>query len=114
MDNKLIKKEDITFLDKIKAFFSKIFKRGKNEVEVKSLEEKRVNKKPNFEENLKVNISAINEREKKFNDFIEEIEDNPDLVENLSEDRLDKLISYYERITKEKAEKIKRLKESLN
>jgi len=114
MDNKLIKKEDITFLDKIKAFFSKIFKRGKNEVEVKSLEEKSVNKKPNFEENLKVNISAINEKEKKFNNFIEKIEDNPDLVENLSEDRLDKLISYYERITKEKAEKIKRLKESLN
>lgn len=114
MDNKLIKKEDITFLDKIKAFFSKIFKRGKNEVEVKSLEEKSVNKKPNFEENLKVNISAINEKEKKFNNFIEKIEDNPDLVENLSEDRLDKLISYYEKLTAKKAEKIKRLKASLN
>lgn len=114
MDNKLIKKEDITFFDKIKAFFSKIFKRGKTEIEVKSLQEKSVNKKPNFEENLKVNISAINEREKKFNDFIEEIEDNPNLVEKLSEDRLDKLISYYEKLTAEKAEKIKRLKASLN
>lgn len=114
MDNKLIKKEDVTVLDKIKAFFSKIFKRDKTEDISNNIEQKNVNENLKFEENLKVNIFDINEREKKFKDFIEELEDNPNLVEKLSEDRLDKLISYYEKLTAEKAEKIKRLKSSLN
>lgn len=114
MDNKLIKKEDITIFDRIKSFFFKLLKKDRTEVVVKDAEKKSINEKSKFEENLKVNISTINEKENKFNNFIKKIEDNPDLVENFSENRLDKLISYYERITKEKAEKIKRLKESLN
>lgn len=40
---------------------------------------------------------------------MKELENNPNLVENLSDDRLDKLIKYYENIIAEKEVKIKRI-----
>lgn len=115
MNNKLIKKEDVTIFDKIRNFFKKLLKNNKKKDIVEPIKEEKIIKNDkNFEENLKVNITDINEKEKKFNDFIEKIEDNPDLLEKLPEKTLDNLISYYERITKEKELKIKKLKESLN
>ena len=113
MNNKLIKKENITIFDKIKAFFKKFF-RKKEKIENKIIEQENDVKNNSFKDNLKINISEINEKENKFKSFISEIENNPDLVEKLSEDRLDRLIDYYEKITKEKAQKIKRLNKLLN
>ena len=63
------------------------------------------------DENLKTNIDS---KELKLKQFTKEIENNPSLIVNLSNDRLDKLISYYERITSEKQNKIEKLKISLN
>lgn len=67
-----------------------------------------------FEDDLKVNIASIYESENKFESLIKNIDENPNLVEQLSEDKIDKLIVYYEKITREKEERIKRLKASLN
>ena len=49
-----------------------------------------------------------------YEDLLKEIENNPSLIANLSNDRLDKLINYYEKITEEKQNKIEKLKISLN
>ena len=64
-----------------------------------------------FTENLKTNIDS---KEFKLKQFTKEIENNPSLIVSLSNARLDKLISYYERITSEKQNKIEKLKISLN
>ena len=45
--------------------------------------------------------------------FLEKIENNPSLVDNLSEGRLDVLINYYSNITRKNEEKISRLKKKL-
>ena len=52
--------------------------------------------------------------ERDLKNFINEIENNPDIIENLSNDRLDRLINYYEDITNAKQRKIERLKLSVN
>lgn len=64
-----------------------------------------------FTENLKTNIDS---KELKLKQFTKEIENNPSLLANLSNDRLDKLINYYEKITEEKQNKIEKLKILLN
>ena len=51
-----------------------------------------------------------NAKEKDLKEFICKIEANPNLIEKLSNDRLDILINYYEKITADKRIKIERLK----
>ena len=118
MNNQLIKKEELTVWGKIKQFFKKIFSRkNKNEnVNTENLEiplTKENIKKTDFEQNLKVDISSTIERREIVKNFIRQIEEKPELVEELPEDKVDKLIIYYEKVTKEKDEKIKRLKASM-
>jgi len=115
MNNKLIKKEDLSIFDRIRAFFTNIFHK-RNSIKLMSetqetYEKKQVNQ---FEENLKVNVSELNTKERDLRVFINEIEDNPDIIENLSNDRLDRLINYYEDIVNIKQKKIERLKLSIN
>ena len=114
MNNQLIKKEDLSIFDKIRSFFKNIFGKKKQETNINNSELKDITKNTEFENNLKVNISNRVQKEYELNNFIKEIEDNPSMVENLSNDRLDKLIKYYEDITDSKKRKIERLKASIS
>ena len=115
MNNQLIKKEDISIFEKIRSFFRRLF--SKKEQDTIS-EEKQVNnsfyQNNSFEKSLRVKEPSPNKKEKELKKFIAEIEVNPSIIENLSNDRLDKLISYYENITKIKRTKIENLKSYIN
>lgn len=115
MENKLIKKEENSFLNKIKLFLLKIF--SKKSIEIQKFEntdESNVNTNIKFQKELEKNVIKGNEKEYQLKEFLREIEQSPNIIENLSNDRLDKLIEYYVEITNSKMEKIKRLKATLN
>jgi len=115
MNNQLIRKEDLSIFDRIKAFFTKLFNKKKPEEIVTELVEENKEKQSNeFEKNIKVDISDINTKEKDLKEFIKTIEDNPEIIEKLSNDRLDKLIKYYEDITNAKKKRIEELKAIIN
>ena len=107
MNNHLIKKEDLSIFDKIKAFFSNIFHKKISIEKSPEIYINNDNKQSNEFQN-------INTKERDLKEFIQKIEDNPDIIENLSNDRLDKLISYYEDITNSKKRKIEKLKTAIN
>ena len=112
------KREKASIFNKIKLFFKRIFNMNFNQkllptdnTEIQNDNQtSNTNFKTDFLENIKTNVSDEYNKEFKLKAFIKELEGNPDLVENLSDDRLDKLIAFYEKMTNEKAEKIKRLK----
>lgn len=117
MNNQMIKKSDLSIFDKIKTFLKNMFYKNKNEIIVpKNMNTSKIQEKKEngFETNLKVEISEEQEKEMKLKKFIDEIENHPDIIENLSNERLDKLISYYEKVTSEKQRKIEKLKASFN
>lgn len=114
MNNQLIKREDISIFDKIRGFFRRLFsKKIKKNVVTETKEQYSVEKVNDFERTLRVDKSNINTKEKELKEFINEIETNPDIIENLSDDRLDKLIVYYENITNAKRIKIEKLKSQI-
>ena len=59
-----------------------------------------------FKKNELENINTIDR-------FLNKLENNPELVDNLSENRLDILIDYYTEITQKNEEKINKLKMKL-
>lgn len=116
MKNSLIPIEKISIFQKLKNFFKLTFlHKNKTEPHLEECNNITANIKKNnintFTENLKTNIDS---KEFKLKQFTKEIENNPSLIVSLSNARLDKLISYYERITSEKQNKIEKLKISLN
>ncbi len=115
MNNQLIKKENLSIFNKIRAFFKNIFsKKNKQQMVSTNIQENASKNYDEFAKNLKVNITTNLEKEYEFKNFIKKIEDNPDIIENLSNDRLDILINYYEKITNAKKIKIEKLKASVN
>lgn len=115
MNNKLIKKEDLSIFDRIRVFFTNIFhKRNSIKLTLETQDNYHKKQITDFEKNIKVDVSELNTKERDLKDFINEIESNPDIIANLSNDRLDRLINYYEDITNAKQRKIERLKLSMN
>lgn len=55
---------------------------------------------------IKQEFDSVNSIDK----FLDKLENNPSLVDNLSEGRLDVLINYYSNLTRKNEEKIKNLK----
>ena len=116
MKNSLIPIEKISIFQKIKNFLKLTFLH-KNKIESNSEKSNNItinvnkNKVNTFTEDLKANIDN---KELKLKQFTKEIEDNPSLITNLSNEKLDKLIDYYEKNTSEKQKKKKKLKISLN
>lgn len=112
MNNYLIKKEKLSVFEKILIILKKrIF--GKNyyeEIITKEVEETKLKRNAVFEEGLKVEISDKLKRENELKEFIKQIELDTDLIEMLSDDRLDRLINYYEQSTNAKRIKIAKLK----
>ena len=114
MNNELIKKGDISFWNKIKIFLKSIFKNTKEKSETNTDAINNIKKSNSFNEEIKVNGEDSYLKEYKLKEFTKEIEKNPDLINKLSNDRLDKIISYYENITAIKRDKIQKLKKDLN
>lgn len=108
-NNKLIKKEKVSIFCKISNFFKRIFCSENN-----SIIENQYIEKNTLKEDLKVNLIGVDKKENKLEDFLKKFEKNPDMVEKLTDDGLDKIINYYENIIIAKKDKIERLKKSLN
>lgn len=112
MKNSLMKKEEESLFRRFKNFLKSIFDKKQMQHEIKDvqqLEELKEIAKSDFEENLKTELLYDVKKEYDLNRFMEKIEENPDILEKLSNDRLDKLIAYYEKTIEEKKEKIKKL-----
>ena len=58
---------------------------------------------------IKQEFDSVNSIDK----FLDKLENNPSLVDNLSEGRLDVLINYYSNLTRKNEEKIRNLKNKL-
>ena len=101
MNNQLVKKDDVSIFDKIRAFFKGLFSKNNKIVELESVQENNSNE-------IKAETSRKQEDTKSA--FIKVIEKNPDRVDNLTDDVLDRLIRYYRRITSSKKAKIKELR----
>lgn len=100
MNNQLVKREDVSIFDKIRAFFKGLFTKNNRVEEINQPQKNNI---------VKENIYEIKEKERK-SEFIKVIEKHPDRVDNLSDDVLDRLIKYYRKITSSKKARIKELR----
>lgn len=101
-------------IDTIKNIFSRIFNRNKNMKLFPVNNEDNMNnviniEKSNFRNDIRIRNEYNCDKKNELEKFMKELENNPDLVENLSDDRLDILIKYYEKIIEEKEVKIKKI-----
>jgi len=115
MNNKLMKIERNSFFHKIKTFIVNLFhKQNKNYNVMKNCEEENKSNEESFIDYIKIEDDNIPNRSIKLKQFMNELEKKPDIVENLSDERLDKLLDYYEKMVDGKKKKVARLKISLN
>lgn len=104
-------------IDTIKNIFFRIFNRNKNMKLFPINNEDNMNnvsylenmEKLNFRSDICIRKEYNCDKKYELEKFMKELENNPNLVENLSDDRLDKLIKYYEKIIAEKEVKIRRI-----
>ena len=104
-NNKLIKSEQGIFskiVRKIKLLFFK-----NKEVQIAE-DEKTKNVETNIKEELKVEVE--NDKSYQKEQFMKQISDNPDLLENFSIERLEKIKEYYEESIKKKQEILQNMK----
>lgn len=126
MNNTLPNLEEKGFINKIKQFFKNLFFKNKfNKLENQEENvEKAVNKKYNTEFKTDIKVDIDNKRliqEHERNEFFTKIRNNPELLQDLSNERLEMLSNFYEKkieinnkIIQEKQEKIKKLKKQVN
>ena len=107
MNNQIIKDTDLSFWNRLKNFFKSKFGKNKNELS----NQNKIESSKLVEGETKIFREKMKNKEYELKKFIAEIENNPNLLEKLSTDRLDKLINYYEKITTEKKNKIEKLKQ---
>lgn len=60
----------------------------------------------NNDENIKFDLSASNMNKNELKSFLNQIEANPKLIKNLSDNTIDLLIDYYKEIIKLKQQKL--------
>lgn len=118
-ENFLMIKKD-SFFVKFKKLFMKIFNRQQKrdnvstqDVSAENIVAEQEGKFLNFKESVKEEVTNDYIVKAKRNNFIEEIEQNPDLMENLSTDRLEKLDKYYDKIIQNKEERVEELNRKL-
>ena len=114
MNNQIIKDTDLSFWNRLKNFFKSKFGKNKNELSNQNkIESSKLveGETKIFREKMQNDSMLSKNKEYELKKFIAEIENNPNLFEKLSTDRLDKLINYYEKITTEKKNKIEKLKQ---
>lgn len=117
MNNNLPIKRENSVILKIKNFFRRVF--GKKEpIETINYKDEKINisnqqDKQHFGEDIKISVSNDYLNEIKRNDFVDEIEKNPDLLYNLSIDRLKKLENYYDDLIMKDKEELTKLRKAV-
>ena len=108
-NNQLIKKEDITIVDRIKMFFNKIFVKRNPTVKLgrEKVENFSKNLAKEFEEKLKIDVDT--NEEYKFRQLCVEIENNPEKIKEVSDEMLDKIVEHYLKVVELNNNKIQKL-----
>ncbi len=109
MENKEMVEYKESFITKVKGFFKNVFSKEKNVKPKASLYIQETDNKQygQFQEGLKVeeynnpNGRRIDTYEKQRNQFLEEINGNVEMLNNLSVDRLMRLEDYYNSVIEE-------------
>lgn len=117
MNNNLPIKKEYSIIFRIKNFFRKLFNKEDSNYSINDSDSENKNiyddkMEGNFGDNLKVEVSNEYVKEITKNDFIDEIEKNPDLLYNLSIDRLKKLEKYYDELIEKDKEELKNIKKT--
>lgn len=98
-------------ITKIKQFFRKLFyKQEKNTIKKEIIEPVRLN---NFKEELESKVNLNYSKQLEQDKFIEKIEKTPNLLYNLSLERLETLEQYYDDLIKEDEKKLEMLKKAV-
>lgn len=116
MSNLPIKVENGIF-GKIKLFFRKLFFKDEQLNEIEEVQIKNIvsnNQKKFFEDNMKVEVNDDFVKDIKRNEFITQIETNPDLLYDLPLEKIEKLSEYYSDLIEKEKEENKKLEEKLS
>ena len=120
MNKKLPIEKEKGFLNKIKNFFKKIFfKNNKKTLQVESNLEN-ILEENKFHQNIKIEVDNTDiKKDLDREELFEKIRKEPNSLQHLSNEQLEKLSKYYEQkiekndeIIKEKQEKLKKLEEA--
>ena len=95
------------FIKKIKMFFSKT--KEENKIENVSANNKIFEEKNDIISSLKVNFDTNASREYKKKEFMKNLSDNPELLENFSNDKLKRILKYYLDENEKKRELLKKI-----
>ena len=116
MSNLPIKVENGIF-GKIKLFFRKLFFKDEQLNEIEEVQIKNIvsnNQKKFFEDNMKVEVNDDFVKDIKRNEFITQIETNPDLLYDLPLEKIEKWSEYYSYLIEKEKEENKKLEEKLS
>ena len=89
---------------------SKVFTPEKNIIKEEIIEPVKIN---NFKENLELKVDYNFEKQAEKEKFIKRIEENPNLLYNLSLDRIEALESYYDELIEQDRKELERLKKAV-
>ena len=116
MNEKLPMQENTSLIEKIKKFFRRLFYKEKFQDIVETnqqvIPEITDAQKENFENSIKAEVKDEYLKEIKKDEFLEKIEKNPNLLYELSNDRLEKLNEYYDDLILQYKEEIAKLKQT--
>ena len=100
----------IKFLKKIKKFFIKEkMEIDTNDFDINIDDNLPKTKNNTMLEDIKVDINSLKPTQYDRNMFMENLKNNPELLENFSNDRLEKILQYYLDENKKKREILKKL-----
>ena len=117
MKNNLPIKKENNFLSKIKNFFRRLFVK-KDPIEItNNIDEKmdisNQQDKQSFGDDIKISVFNDYLNDFKRTDFINKIEKNPDLLYNISIDRLKKLENYYDYLIAKDIQELNKIKKAI-
>lgn len=113
MNNKLPIKKKVSFIDKIKNFFKSFFKKDNfNNIEqTDNLINADIKLTDNFQDSLKMEIKNQNiSKDENKEEFLEQLENNPELLYELPIEKLRKIEEYYDELIIKYSENLKRIK----
>lgn len=110
MNNNLPQKYNSNILNRFLGFIRKLLFREKDTIDESKKENNFANKKDNinFVKKIKVEEKLENTQNEK-DKFMENLKKNPDLLENFSNDRLEKILKYYKDENEKKRETLKKI-----
>ena len=118
MNSNLPVKQDNTLCGKIKNFFRKLFFKEPENTEVQNnIQEQETvieseDRKDKFQESIKVEVKNDYVNEVKREEFLDELESNPQLLYDLPIEKLEKLENYYEESIKKQEIKLAKMKKA--